>query len=63
MDMAMKEKFLIIWTLAMVAFSFFFRHFWDCLVYALENAVAVGFVSLPGLAKFAAVICGVHLLT
>jgi hypothetical protein len=62
MAMTTKEKLLLVWTLAVVAFSIFFRHFWSCTVDALEKAVALGFISLPGLAKLAAGIFGVHFL-
>jgi hypothetical protein len=60
--MAMKEKLLVVWILAMVAFSFLFRHFWSCAVYVIEKIVALSFVSFPCLAKFAVAICGVCFL-
>ena len=60
--MSMKEKLLLVWLLVVVAFGFVFRHFWASTVYALGRAVAMNLVSLPGLAKFAAVICSMHLL-
>jgi hypothetical protein len=60
--MAMKDKLLVLWILAAVAFSFFFSHFWGWALSALEKAVALGFTSLPGLAMFAAGICGVHFM-
>ncbi len=60
--MSMKEKVLIIWLLAVVVFSFVFRHFWASTICALGRVVALNFVSLPGLAKFAAGICGLHFL-
>jgi ABC-type Fe3+-siderophore transport system permease subunit len=62
MAMSMKEKILLVWLLVVVAFGFVFRHFWASTVYALGRAVAMNLGSLPGLAKFAAVICSVHLL-
>jgi len=62
MAMSMKEKLLLVWLLVVVAFGFVFRHFWASTVYALGRAVAMNLVSLPGLAKFAAVICSMHLL-
>jgi hypothetical protein len=62
MAMSMKEKLLLVWLLVVVAFGFVFRHFWVSTVYALGRAVAMNLVSLPGLAKFAAVICTVHVL-
>ena len=60
--MSMKEKLLFIWFLVVVTFSFIFRHFWASTVYALGRAVALNLISLPGLAEFAAGICGVHFL-
>jgi hypothetical protein len=62
MDMAMKEKLLLLWILALVACSFFFSHLWNFAVCALEKAVALGFISLPGLVMFAAGIFSVHFL-
>jgi len=61
MAMSMKEKVLFLWLLVVVA-SFVFRHFWVSTVCALGRAVALNLVCLPGLAKFAAVIFGVHFL-
>jgi hypothetical protein len=58
----MKEKVFFLWLLAGVAFSFVFRHFWASTIYVLGRAVALNLVSLPSLAKFAVVVCGVHLL-
>ncbi|HEV1996162.1 MAG TPA: hypothetical protein VGR03_17645 [Candidatus Acidoferrum sp.] len=60
--MSMKEKLLFVWLLVVVAFSFVFHHFWASTICALGRVVALNLVSLPGLAKFAAGICGVHLL-
>jgi hypothetical protein len=60
--MAMNEKLLVVWILALVAFSFLFRHFWSCAAYVLEKIVALSLVSMPCLAKFALAICGVCLL-
>jgi hypothetical protein len=62
MDMAMKEKLFVLWILAVVAFSFFFSHFWSWTVSALSKVVALGFISLPALAMFAAGICGLYFL-
>jgi hypothetical protein len=62
MAMTMKEKLLFLWILVAVAVSFAISHFWGFAVYVLENAVALSFVSLPSLAKFAAGICGIQLL-
>jgi hypothetical protein len=62
MAMSMKEKLLFVWLLVVVIFSFVFRHFWISAVYALGRAVALNLISLPGLAKFAVGICGMHLL-
>jgi len=60
--MTMNEKILVVWILAVVAFSFLFRHFWSCAAYVLEKIVALSLVSLPCVAKFAVAICGVCLL-
>jgi hypothetical protein len=60
--MRMKEKLFFLWLLVAVAFSFVFRHFWVSTLYVLDRAVALNLVSLPSLAKFAVVVCGVHLL-
>ncbi len=60
--MSMKEILLIVWLLVVVASGFVFRHFWTCAVYVLGRAVALNLISLPGVAKIAAAICGVHFL-
>ena len=60
--MGMKEKILSIWLVMVVTVSFVISHFWASTIYALGRAVALNLVSLPGLAKFAAGISGVHLL-
>ncbi len=60
--MSINEKLLFVWLLVVVGFSFVFRHFWLSMVYALSRAVALNLISLPSLAKFAVVICGVHFL-
>jgi len=62
MAMSMKEELLFVWLLAVVTLSLVFHHFWADAFYALSRAVASNLVSLPGLAKCAAGICGVHLL-
>jgi len=62
MAMSMNERLFFIWLLVVVIFGFVSRHFWAVTVYALSRAVALNLISLPGLAKFAVVICGVHLL-
>jgi hypothetical protein len=62
MAMDVKEKFLFVWMLGAVIVTFVLRHFWDCLAYALEKCVASGLLSLPGIAKFAALICNVSVL-
>jgi len=58
--MSTKEKLLFVWLLMVVAFSFVFRHFWANTVYALGRVVALNLISLPGLAKLAVGIFGVH---
>jgi len=63
MVMTMKETLLFVWVFVMVAMRFFFGHLWDYTVYALEKAVAFGFVSLPVIAKFAAGIFRGHVLS
>jgi len=60
--MSIYEKLLFVWLLVVVGFGFVFRHFWLSTVYALSRAVALNLISLPSMAKFAVVICGVHLL-
>ena len=60
--MSMKEKVLFVWLLVVVACSFVFHHFWANTVYALGRVVALNLISLPGLAKLAVGILGVHLL-
>jgi hypothetical protein len=62
MAMSMKEKLLFFCLLAGVVFSLAFRDFWAGTFYVLGRIVALNLVSLPSLAKFAVVICGVHLL-
>jgi hypothetical protein len=62
MAMGMKEKILSIWLVMAVTVSFLINHFWASAVYAIGWAVALSLVALPGLAKLAAGICGVHFL-
>jgi hypothetical protein len=62
MAMSMKEKLFFVWLLVVVAFSFVFRHFWASAVYTIGRAVAPNLVSLPGLVKLAAGICGIGFL-
>jgi hypothetical protein len=62
MAMGMKEKILSIWMVMMVTVSLLISHFWGSTVYAIGRAVALSLVSLPGLAKLAAGICGVQFL-
>jgi hypothetical protein len=62
MAMSMNEKFLFLWLLVVVVIGFVFRHFWASAIYALGKAIAMNLVSLPGLAKFAAGIFGMHSL-
>ncbi len=61
--MTIKETLLFVRIFVMVGVRFFFGHFWGCTVYALEKAVAFGFVSLPVIAKFAAGIFRGHVLS
>ena len=60
--MTMKEKFLFVWILVVMACSFFFSHFWSCAVRALQNVVALHVVSPSVLAKLAAAFIGIHIL-
>jgi len=60
--MSMKEKLLFVWLLAVMAFSFVIRHYWASAAYAIGRAVAPNLVSLPGLVKLAAGLCGIGLL-
>jgi hypothetical protein len=62
MAMSMKERFFFLWFLVAVVFSFVFRHFLASTIYVLGRAVELNLVSLPSLAKFAVVVCGVQLL-
>jgi hypothetical protein len=62
MAMSMKKKLLWAWILVVVVFGILFRHFWAITVYALSKAMVLNHVSLPGLAKLAAGIFGVHFL-
>jgi hypothetical protein len=62
MAMSTKEKLLFLWILVVVAIGFAFHHFWASTAYTLGRAVALTFISLLGLAKFAAGMQGVHLL-
>jgi hypothetical protein len=62
MAMSMKEKFFVVWILAVVAFSLVFHHFWAGAIRTLGKAVALHLVSLPGLVKFASAIFGAHFL-
>jgi len=62
MAMGIKERVLSIWLVMVVTVSFVISHFWASTIYALGRAVASNLVSLPGLAKLVARICGVHFL-
>jgi hypothetical protein len=62
MDMAMKEKLLLIWVLAAVAISFFLSSSWAWAAYAIEKAVALGLISWPVVALLAAGSCGANFL-
>ena len=60
--MSMKEKLLLVWILAVVAFSLVFHHFWAGAIQTLGKAVALHLVSSPGLVKFATAIFGATFL-
>ncbi len=62
MAMSMNEKLLFFWLLVVVIFRFVLHHFWENAIYAFGKAIAMNLISLPGVAKFAAVIFGVHFL-
>jgi len=62
MAMTMNEKLLVVWILAVMAIAFLFHHFLSWTMYAFQKVVAFGFLPLPWLVKFAAVICCVNLL-
>lgn len=58
-----KEKVLFVWILLVVMFTFVSHRFWDCMLCALEKAMAFSILSMPGLAKMVAAICSVSLLS
>jgi hypothetical protein len=62
MAMSMKEKFFVVWILAVVAFSLVFHHFWAGAIQTLAKAVALHLAFLPGLVKFAIGVFGAHFL-
>jgi hypothetical protein len=57
-----KEKFLFFWILMVVIFTFISHRFWDCMLCALQKGLAFSILSIPGLAKAAALICSVSFL-
>ena len=57
-----KEKFLFVWILLVVIFAFISHRFWDCMLCALEKGLAFSILSMPGLAKIAAVVCSMSFL-
>ena len=63
MAMSMNEKLLFLWLLVVVVFRFVFHHFLANVIYEFGRTIAMNLVSLPGLAKFAAGILGVHFLS
>jgi hypothetical protein len=62
MAMSMNEKFLFLWLLVVVVFSFVFHHFLANAIYELGKAIAMNLLSSPGLAKFTAGIFGAFFL-
>jgi hypothetical protein len=54
MAMSTNEKLLFLWLLVVVVFGFVFHHFAASAIYELGKAIAMSFISLPGLAKFTA---------
>jgi hypothetical protein len=59
MDMAIKEQLLFLWLLLVLVSVFFISHFWSCVVYTLQKAIALG-LPLLIFSKFAAGIAGIH---
>ena len=57
--MAIKEQLLFLWLLLVVVSIFFVSHFWSCVVYALQKAIALG-LPLLIFSKFAAGLAVVH---
>jgi hypothetical protein len=62
MAMTLKEKLLVVWILVVVAFGFLFHHFLRWTVWAFQKPVALSFLPLPGLVKFAVGIWCMNLL-
>jgi hypothetical protein len=62
MAMSINGKILSIWLVMVVTVSLVINHFWASTVYVLGRAVAPSLVSLFGLTKLAAGICGAHFL-
>jgi hypothetical protein len=60
--MTTKEILLLVLVLAMVAIIFCLNYFLGCPIHALQKAVALDVVSLPHVAKFAAVVAGIDFL-
>jgi hypothetical protein len=60
--MTTKEILLLVLVLAMVAVIFCLNYFLGCPIHVLQKAVALNVVSLPHIAKFAAVVDGIHFL-
>jgi hypothetical protein len=60
MDMAIKEQLLFLWLLLLVVSVFFISHFWSCVVYALQKAIAFGLLPLLVFSKFAAGFACIH---
>ena len=60
--MTMNEKLLVVWILAVVGIGLLFHHFLSWTIYAFQRVVAFSIFPLPGMMKFAAVICCVNLL-
>ena len=63
MAMNTKEILLLIWIFVLVALSLLFWHFLGWTIYALQQLTALKVVSLPGAARYAAVICAARLLS
>ena len=61
--MAVKQKFLIVWIIAVLVATFLARHFLGCLAAGLEHFVACGIGSPAILGKFSAAFFGLWHLT
>ena len=61
--MTLNEKVLVVWIFVVVAFGLLFHHLLSWTFCAFQQAVALCIISLPALAKYAAGICCMNLLS